>query len=82
VRESGVLGPFQRLAQLGGLFGQHDDDLIEVAVGGGPGDAVIAGQRLGGGAVAEPPQAQHRLPKTAQRPAAARSAAPPPLGEQ
>src|SRR5215470_3362516 len=70
-----VFGPLQRLGQVRGLLGQHGDDLIEVPVGGGPGDAVVAGQRVGAGAVAEPPQPHHGLPKAAQRPAAARGAA-------
>ena len=59
VRKPLVPGPFQRPAQVRGLIGQHRDDLVEVAVGGGPRDAVIAGQRIGGGPVAEPPQPQH-----------------------
>jgi len=79
VREPLVPGPLQRLAQVGGLPGQHGDDLIEVAVGGGPGDAMVAGQRVRGSAVAVPPHAQHGLPKAAQRPAAARRAASSPL---
>ena len=33
---------------------QHRDDLTEVAVGGGPGDAMIAGQRIGTGARERP----------------------------
>ena len=82
VREALVPGPFQRLAQLRGLFGEHRDDLVQVAVGGGPGDAVVAGQRIGGGAVAEPAQPQHRLPEAGQRPAAPRGAAAAPLGQQ
>jgi hypothetical protein len=42
---------------------------------------MIAGQRIRSSAAAEPPQPQHRLPKAAQRPAAAGRAAPAPLGE-
>jgi len=56
VREALVLGALQRLAQVRGLLCQDDDDFIEVAVGGGPRDAVVTGQRIGGGAVAEPPE--------------------------
>jgi hypothetical protein len=82
VREPLVFGPFQRLGQVRRLFCQHGDDLIEVAVGGSPGDAVVAGQRAGGGAVAEPPHTQHSLPKAGQRPAPARGTAPPALGGQ
>ena len=66
-----VPGPFQRLAQFRRLLCQHRDDLVQVAVGGGPGDAMVAGQRISGGAVAEPAQAQDRLPEAGQCPAAA-----------
>jgi hypothetical protein len=48
VREALVLGALQRLAQIRGLLCQDDDDFIEVAVGGGPRDAVVTGQRVGG----------------------------------
>ncbi len=75
-------GPLQRRAQLGGLVCEHRDDLVQVPVGGGPRDAVIAGERVRGGAIAEPPQPQHRLPKAGQHPASARGAAPLALGEQ
>jgi hypothetical protein len=50
------LWPVQRLAQLRALLGQRDDDLAAVAVSGSPRDAMVAGQRGAGGAVAEPPQ--------------------------
>ena len=43
---------------------------------------MVTGQRIRGGAVAEPPQPQHRLPETRQRPAALGGAAPPALGQQ
>jgi hypothetical protein len=82
MRESGVLGPLQRLVQIWRLPGKHRDDLVQVPVGSGPRDAMVAGQRVWGGPVAEPAQPQHRLPKAGQRPAAARSAAAAPLGEQ
>lgn len=42
---------------------QREPALAQVPAGGGPGDGVGAGQRAGGSAVAEPPQAQHGLPK-------------------
>ena len=78
-----VPGPLQRLAQFRGLLGEHRNHLVQVAVSGGPRDAVITGQRVRGGAVAEPAHAQHRLPKAGQRPAPARGAAPPALlGQQ
>jgi xanthine/CO dehydrogenase XdhC/CoxF family maturation factor len=48
---------------------EHGDDLIDVAVAGSAGDAVIAGQGGNVGVVAEPAQAQHRLTKAGQRPA-------------
>ena len=82
MREALVLGPLQRLVQIWRLPGEHRDDLVQVPVGGGPRDAMVAGQRVGGGPVAEPAQPQHRLPEAGQRPAAARSAAAAPLGEQ
>ncbi len=77
VGEALVVGPLQRLRQVLGLLRQHDDDLIEIAVG-GPRDAMVVGQCIGGGAVMESPQAQQCLPKAGQRPAAARV----PLREQ
>jgi hypothetical protein len=77
-----VFGPFQRLAQAWGLSGEHRDDLLQVPVGGGPRDAVIAGQGVGGGAVAEPPQPQDRLLEAGQRPAALRRPAPAAPGRQ
>ena len=83
VRKALVLGPLQRLAQVRGLLCQHRDDLVQVAVGGGPRDAVVTGQRVRGGAIAEPAHTQHRLPKAGQRPAPARGAALPALlGQQ
>ncbi len=82
VGEALVVGPLQRLRQVRGLLRQHDDYLIEIAVGGGPRDAMVVGQYIGGGAVMESPQAQQCLPKAGQRPAAARGAAPAPLREQ
>jgi hypothetical protein len=51
-------------------------------VGGGPRDTVITGQRVAGGAVAEPPHPHHGLPKAGQRPAAARGAAPAAVSRQ
>jgi hypothetical protein len=61
VRESLVSGPFERLAQRRGLLCQHGNDLVQ-AEGGGPGDAMIAGQGITGNPVAEPAQPQHCLP--------------------
>ena len=82
MREALAVGPLQRLVQVRGLVSEHVDDLVAVAVGGGPGDAVITGQCVRRGSVAEPAQAQHRLPKAGQRPAALRCAAAAPLGRQ
>jgi hypothetical protein len=73
---------FQRLTQIGGQAGQDGDELLQVAAGGGPRDAMVTGERIGAGAVAEPPQPRHCLPKTRQRPAAARGAPPAPLSQQ
>ena len=82
VREPLVFGSFQRLVQVRSLLGEDGDHLVHIPVGGGPGDAVVTGQRPGAGAVAEPPHAQHGLPKAGQRPAAARGAAAATLGQQ
>ena len=76
-----VVGPFQRLTQIGGQVRQDGDELLQVAVGGGPRDAMVTGERVGAGAVAEPPQPQYRLAKATQRPAALGCPTPPPLGE-
>jgi len=82
MREALARGPLQRFAQVRGLARERGDDLVPVPVSGGPRDAVIAGQRLGGRPVTEPAQAQHRLPKAGQRPAATRGAATAPLSCQ
>jgi hypothetical protein len=71
-----LLGPFQRLVQIRCLLGEHGDHLVQVPVGGGPRDAMIAGERVRGGAIAKPPQPRYRLPKAGQRPAAAWGTAP------
>ena len=54
MREPILAGSLQRVAQVRCLGRQHRDDLAEVAVGGGPGDAMIAGQRIGTGACGVP----------------------------
>ena len=82
MRKALAPGPLQRFAQVRSLVREHGDHLVHIPVAGGPRDAVIPGQRLGGGVVAEPAHTQHGLPKAGQRPAAARGAAPPALGEQ
>jgi hypothetical protein len=82
MRKALVPNPLQRLAQLRSLVREYRDHVLQVAVGGSPRDAVIAGQRIYGDPVAGPPQPKHRLPETAQHPAAPRGAAPPPLSLQ
>src|SRR2546430_2483922 len=54
--EGGALlpGPFQGLVQLRGLHGEGLGALVDVPVGGGAGDAVVAAELLDAGAVAEP----------------------------
>src|SRR5437016_1245573 len=47
MRQALGLGALQCLVQLRRLLGEYFDDLVEVAVGGGPGDAMIASQRGG-----------------------------------
>ena len=69
-----VLGLLQGLVQVWCLGGEHVDDLVEIAVPGGPGDAVVTGQRGDVAAVAEPPQREHCLVEAGQRPAVAASA--------
>ena len=69
VRQAFLAGLVQGLAQIGSLTGQDHDHLVEVAVGGSPRDAMVTGQCVGGGPVAEPAQPQHRLPEAGQRPA-------------
>jgi hypothetical protein len=51
------------------LVCEHLDNLVEVAVAGGAGDPVIAGQVSHLDVLAEPAQSQHCLPKAGQRPA-------------
>jgi hypothetical protein len=82
VREAVLPGPLQRLVQVRGLAGEHRDHLVQVPVGGGPRDRMVTGQRIRAGPVAEPPQAQHRLPEAGQRLAAPGRPAQPALGRQ
>jgi hypothetical protein len=49
------------LAQAGGLAGENLDDLVQVPVGGGPRDGVVADQGVRASAIAEPAR-QYRLP--------------------
>jgi hypothetical protein len=75
-------GAGQGLRQLRGPGSQHSDHLVHVPVSSSPRDAMIGGQRPNGCAVAEPAQAQHRLPEAGQHPAPARSAPAAPLRGQ
>jgi hypothetical protein len=43
VRQPVLVRPLQRLVQVRGLFGEHVDDLVPVAVRRGAGYAVVAG---------------------------------------
>ena len=52
MRKALLPGPFQSLVQVRCLGGEYGDDLVQVPVGSGPGDAMIAGQRIGAGTVA------------------------------
>jgi hypothetical protein len=65
---AGALGqsPLEGLAQLRGLRGQHLDDLIQVAVGGGLGQAEPGAQPRDAHLVPEPGQPEQRLPVAAQ----------------
>jgi hypothetical protein len=63
-----VLGPLQGVVQVWCLPGEHGDDLIQVAVAGGTGDAVVAGQCGDVGVLTEPAQAEHCVAKAGQRP--------------
>jgi hypothetical protein len=57
-----LLGPSQGFVQVRGLVGEHTDDLIDISVCGGPGDAVVAAQRSDVGFCRN-----HRKPSTAWR---------------
>lgn len=77
-----VVGLLQRFVQIRSLRGEHADDLVEIAVAGGPGDAVVTGQRGDVAVLAEPPQREHRLVEAGQRPAVLTGAAFAALGAQ
>ena len=61
--------PLQGLVQVRGLGGEDVSALADIAVGGGAGDAVVAGELLRPGAVAEAAQDQDCLLTAGQRPA-------------
>jgi hypothetical protein len=64
----------QGLVQVRGLRGEDLGALVDVAVRGGAGDAVVAAELLDPGAVAEPAQDQDRLLTAGQSPAPGRGA--------
>jgi hypothetical protein len=66
VRQPVAAGSVQRLVQVRSLSGQEIDDLVHIPAGRRPADLVISGQGFGAGAVAEPPQPQHRLPEAGE----------------
>ena len=82
VVHAGVLGLLQGLVQVWRLCGEHVDDLVEIAIPGGPGDGVVAGQRGDVAAVAEPAQREHCLVEAGQRPAVAAGTPGPAFGAQ
>jgi len=82
--EGGALlpGPLQGLVQVRCLGGEDIGALADIAVGSGPGDAVVAGELLGPGTVTEAAQDHDRLLTAGQRPAPGRGAPVPALGDQ
>lgn len=82
VGEALIDGAPQDLVQVGCLIGQDVDDLVDVAVGGGAGDAVVAAEGGPVGAVAKPVQSHHRLRKAGQRPRTRAGAQSPAFGRQ
>ena len=75
-------GSFQGLVQVRGLRGENLGALVDVAVRGGAGDAVVVAELLDPGAVAEPAQDQDRLLTSGQGPAAGRGAPQAAFGDQ
>jgi hypothetical protein len=53
VRQAFLAGSFQGLAQIRSLAGPYRDYLVEIAVGSSPRDAMVTGQCIGGGPVAD-----------------------------
>ena len=68
--------------QAGGLFGEHLNRLVQVAVRGGPGQAETATQPGDVRFVAEPGQRVQRLPPAGQQPGARPGTPGTPLGGQ
>jgi hypothetical protein len=69
IRHPVSLGLLQGVMQIWCLVGEHADDLIEVPVTRGTGDAVVPRQRGDPDILAEPTQPQRRLPKAGHCPA-------------
>src|SRR5262249_19165898 len=67
VAVAGGLRGQQRPVQARGPGGEHVDALVQIVVGGGLDDRVIAGQLAHTGTVEEPADHQNRLLETAQR---------------
>src|SRR4051812_19725646 len=78
----GGAGGQQRTTQPRRGHGEGVDALVQIPVGRGAADAVVAGQLRQPGAVEKPAQHQHRLPVAAQRPAPTAGAAAPSFGGQ
>nr|WP_245765736.1 hypothetical protein [Nonomuraea jiangxiensis] len=70
------LGAVKGVGKIWCLICENLDSLVDVAVGGGPGDAVIAAKLGDVVPAAEPAQHHDRLPEGAQDPAVFRRAAP------
>jgi hypothetical protein len=70
VRPALVAAVLQRLVQIRGLGLQHVDGLVEIAVGGGLGDAQAAADQRDVAALTEPHQREQGLLAAAQRPGA------------
>jgi hypothetical protein len=79
---SGRRRAFQRGGQVGRMVGQDGQALVQVAVGGRRGDAVVPGELDEPGAVDEPAQHQHGRPEDAQGTCALAGAEPPTMVAQ
>src|SRR4051812_11114705 len=78
----GGAGGQQRTTQPRRGHGEGVDALVQIPVGRGAADAVVAGQLRQPGAVEKPAQHQDRLPVAARRPAPAAGATAPSFGGQ
>jgi hypothetical protein len=73
-RQSLGFGAVESFGQIRRLSCENLDTLVDVAVGGGPGDAVVAAEFGHVALTAEPAHHHDRLPERAQDPAAVRGA--------